>query len=133
MGKWFFLLVFLLSFDCAVLAQNKKKLNSDLLRCVEVKHKAYELYNRIMNNELDTTNFGTMAVLYSEDTLTAVNRGRSRDYMLSGFDEKVVNVIKKMHTGDISMPIETSKGFYIIRLYGRKHKGYKIQEIFVKY
>lgn len=132
MKKYFSFSLLLVNFVLAASAQpGKSTIHSEDRG--EKNHKAYEIYNRLVNNEDDTTNFGTMAILYSDDTLTAAKACRIPVYSIEAFDESTKKVLKKLKPGGIAKPIETDKGVYIYRLIGKSSLGYKLQVIFIKY
>jgi parvulin-like peptidyl-prolyl isomerase len=127
-----FILLFLMIGVPALRAQVTKPPMSDSLNRIEKKHKIYEIYTRLMNDVEDSSQFAAMAILYSDDSTTVSKGGWVKDYTLKSYDAAIIRAVKKLRTSEISMPIETKEGFYIVKRNGRVRKGYKIQLIFIK-
>lgn len=129
------MLLLSLSFTLSAIGQNmpdssKKLTHKDSAELVKAEEKCYDLYNRLKNNENDTTLFASLAIMYSNDT-SYINFGRIKECGLENFGEPIKAVIKEMQIGEISKPVKTQKGYYIIKLNNKSANRYAIQMIFI--
>ena len=75
--------------------------------------------NRIVEQLRNKTSFQVMARQFSQSTTSAVG-GDLGWLMKSQLSNEIVTALEKMESGDISDPIETEDGFYILQLAGKR-------------
>ncbi len=80
--------------------------------------------------------FASIAETYSE--APTAGAGGNTDYIKPGQrEEEVFSSLEKLQKGDISEPIKTSAGYYLIKLLDKKNENgsepeFKLQEVFIK-
>lgn len=75
--------------------------------------------HRIVEQLRNKTSFQVMARQFSQSTTSAVG-GDLGWLMKSQLSPEIVTALETMETGDISEPIETEDGFYILQLAGKR-------------
>ena len=84
---------------------------------LEVKNQLYQIRKRILDGE---SSFSTMAILYSEDPVSAKKGGELGFTGRGEFAPEFEAVAFNLHDGEISEVVETQFGFHIIQLIERR-------------
>ena len=110
--------------DAAAAAKKKEEARAAAASKAQAEAKA--VHDRLAGGE----DFGKVAREVSDDTLT-----RSRGGVLGwrpaeslGYGKEVVDAAKKLEPGKVSEPIETPRGFHIIRIDERSDKGLSFEQ-----
>jgi parvulin-like peptidyl-prolyl isomerase len=102
----FFILV---TFNCFSQSSFKEKIDST----DNSKRKIFNIYETLL---ADKTQFDNLAISYSEDAFSALNKGVLTKMKIESFDETFAYYGKKLKIGEFSTPFETIFGWHIIKL-----------------
>ncbi|PIP53963.1 MAG: peptidylprolyl isomerase [Bacteroidetes bacterium CG23_combo_of_CG06-09_8_20_14_all_32_9] len=94
---------------------------------LSVKEKLNELRNRVLKGD----NFGTLAVLYSEDPGSATKGGDLGFVGRSDLVPEFAAVAFKLKDGEVSKIVETDYGYHIIQLIERRGEQINIRHILI--
>ncbi|MCU0422201.1 MAG: peptidylprolyl isomerase [Bacteroidia bacterium] len=98
----------------------------------EAKELAYEKISELRQRILNGENFGTLALLYSDDKLSAQRRGElpyfTRGDMVSEFEAAAY----KLKPDSVSKIVETKYGYHILQLIDRKGENISVRHILIR-
>jgi len=107
-------------------AAAKKKEEGKAQAAQKAKEEAAAVHARLAGGE----DFGKVAAEVSDDTLTKSRGGLLgwRPAESLGYGKEVVEAAKKLELGKVSEPIETPRGYHIIRIDERSEKGLTFEQ-----
>lgn len=94
----------------------------------QVKERLLELRRRVQEGE----DFGTLAILYSEDPSSATRRGELPFMMRAELQKPYADEAWSLKTGQVSKIVETVYGYHIIQLVERRGDRAKTRHILMK-